>query len=99
MDRPRADLIKIVLYSASLYFHTHPLEDFYIIRDQADASFLFSLQKDFYIAHKHIGPFSLLFLQKDFGTFHKSFFESFSLFFFITVQLFVILIYRKKENK
>ena len=81
MDQPRADIIKIVLYSASLYFYTHPLEDFYIIRDHADASFLFFLQKDFYIAHKHIGPFSLFFLQKDFGTFRKSFFESFSLIF------------------
>ena len=70
MNQPRVDITKNALYSASLYFlhsrknfYTHPLEEFYIVRDHIDVSFLFLLQKDFYIAHEYIGAFYIFFFR------------------------------------
>ena len=85
MDQRRADIIKNILYSDSLYFlrsemfffYTHFLEDAYIVRVHIEASLLYLLQKDFYVAHEHIGAFCLFLLQKDFGTFHVLLFEAF----------------------
>ena len=58
MDQPRADIIKNVLYSDSLYFlhsrekiYAHPLENSYIANNRINTSFLFLLRKDLYIAH------------------------------------------------
>ena len=67
---------KYFVNDCSLHF-LRPLEDFYIVRDHIDASFLFLLQKDSYIAHKHIGAFCLFLLQKDFNIFHILLFEYF----------------------
>ena len=85
MDQPRADIIKNVLYSASLYF-LHSRKKISIVALYKifisftiilTLFFLFSLQKDFYIAQEHIGAFCLFLLQKDFGTFHKPFLKAF----------------------
>ena len=66
-----------------LTFVCHSLEDFYIVHDHIDTSFLLLFQRDFYIAHKHIGAVCLFLLQKDFGTFHEPFLKAFLYFFFI----------------
>ena len=74
-------------------FDTHPLEDFYIVHDHIDASFLSLIQKYFHVAHQHIGAFCLFLLEKVFGTFRGPFLKTFLYFFFN------IFTYRKKYIK
>ena len=64
-----------------IFYYAHLLEDFYIVHDHIDASFLLLLQKHFYIAPEYIGAFCLFLLQKDFGTVHVLLFEAFLCFF------------------
>ena len=88
MDQPRVDITKNILYLDNIYFcilekifHTHPLEDSYIVHDHIDHSFLFLPQKDFRIAHEHISAFCLFLFQKDFGIFQVLLFQAFLCFF------------------
>ena len=67
MDEPRTNTTKksfilcqyLFLASYKNIFYTHPLEDFYIVQDDIDASFVFLLQKDFGTIHR---PFLEVFL-------------------------------------
>ena len=89
MDHPRADIIKDILYSDSLYsLHSGKIL-FITILQKILISFptILTLLFFFFFREISIALTSILLLfvflhQKDFGTFHEPFFESFSLFFY-----------------
>ena len=59
---------KYFVNDCSLRF-LHPLEDFYIVRDHIDASFLFLLQKDFDIFHILLFEYFLWFFDNSYLSF------------------------------
>ena len=82
------------LHSREKNFYAHPLEDFYIVHDHIDASFLFLLQKDFYIGQEHLAIFVFFFSRKIF----KSFTCFFSKLFFAFLIIFICNFYYRKKN-
>ena len=97
-------MIKNVLYSDSIYFlhskknfYTYPLEDFYIVHEHIDASFLFLLLKDFYI--NHILLFVFFFFRKIFVFFTSLFRKLFFDFFIIVIKVATFDIQKKNYKK
>ena len=89
-----ADIIKKILYSASLYFYTYPLRNSCIVHEHIDASFLFLLHKDFHIAHEHLNAFCVFLPQKYFNLL-QVFLEAFLCFFVIVTFCFYLYIEKK----